>query len=351
MDEVNAIAALSNSHSQVLALSQLTGEYAANIAPAVSTTIMKSQNVVYGRLDRIREVEMEMLTPPAAGSSGDEINRFWVGGFGVWADEDNNGAITGYDYSAGGVSLGYDRKVYSVPGLLVGVSGAFSKGDMDDKNGLTSADIDTIGVGVYGSYTIDNSVFVDASVGYARANNDVTTNLVLGGQATGSFDIDSWQFGVRGGAIIQNGGVQFIPSVGVRYSTIKQDAWIESVTGNAGTFVAHHFNKVSDHQVDVPVQMKINSTFQSGIGSFTPELRLGWTYTASKPDHLIDPAFVGANNSKRIAGIKARTNTFQAGAGIKINTGGVVDIFANYDLDAGDGYKNHNGSLGLGFEF
>ncbi|MDR0356674.1 MAG: autotransporter domain-containing protein [Deltaproteobacteria bacterium] len=350
MNQIQSIDDISDVRTRRLALSQLTGEYVANVAPAVAGTVIKAQNAVYGRLDRIREVDMDFLTPPAAGS-GAELNRVWVGGLGFWSDEKDSGGLSGYEYSGGGIAAGYDRKIDAVPGLLLGVSAAVSTGDLDDNNGLTSVDVDTAGVGVYGSYTLPNGVFFDANAGYAWAKNDVATNLILGGQATGSFDVNSWQFGLRGGAILRYDNFQFIPSVGVRYLTLEQEAWSESVTGNSGNFAPHRFNKISDHQVDIPVQLKVNTSIQSGAATITPELRLGWTYAAKKPDHFAEASFAGVANSRRIGGIEARSHTFQAGTGVKVNTGGLLDVFVNYDLDAGSGYKNHNISAGLGFVF
>jgi outer membrane autotransporter protein len=115
--------------------------------------------------------------------------------------------------------------------------------------------------------------------------------------------------------------------------------------------VANFYAKHSDHQVDIPLQVKFNTTIEAGSARITPELRLGWTFVAKKPDNVMNVGFVGSNLTTRIEGVKPRTNTFQAGAGLKVATDGALDVYLNYDLDAGSGYKHHNASLGLGFEF
>jgi hypothetical protein len=53
----------------------------------------------------------------------------------------------------------------------------------------------------------------------------------------------------------------------------------------------------------------------------------------------------------RIVGPRARGNSLQAGVGLKVNTGGVVDYFVNYDLYVTNHYRSLNASLGLGFVF
>jgi hypothetical protein len=48
------------------AFKQLIGESVVNVPQAAATAAGKTQGVVSNRLDRIREVELENLTPPAA---------------------------------------------------------------------------------------------------------------------------------------------------------------------------------------------------------------------------------------------------------------------------------------------
>ncbi|MDR1109283.1 MAG: autotransporter outer membrane beta-barrel domain-containing protein [Deltaproteobacteria bacterium] len=335
-----------------LALRQMIGESVVNVASGVANTAIRTQGVVFNRLDRIREAEIDDLTPPAAGS-GEELNRIWVGGFGTWADARNRDGVFGYEYSGGGVALGFDRKVAAVPGLRVGLSAAWAAGDLDNNDGLTKADLDTAGLGVYGSYMLRNGVFFDANVAYAHSRSDYTTDLVTGGTKEGSFDIDSWQFGVRGGAVIHAGTFQIIPSVGVRYITLSQGGWDETLSAAAaanGT-PRNRFAKNTDHQVDIPLQVKLNTTFQTGTATVTPELRLGWTLAAKRPDNDLNVGFVGSSRTARIVGVRPGSSSFQAGAGLKVNTGGLLDVFLNYDLDAARGFHSHNGSVGLGFEF
>jgi uncharacterized protein with beta-barrel porin domain len=334
------------------ALGQLIGEPAVNISSAVASTALKTQSVVLGRLDRIREADINSGTPPAAGS-GDELNRIWVGGFGVWSDADNQNYVFGYDYKAGGISLGYDRKIDAVPGLRLGISAAFSKGDIDNNDGLTNVDVETSSVGIYGSYTLSNNVFFDATVAYGNAQNDYDTRLLIGGKKHGAFDVDTWQFGLRGGAVIQTGGFQFVPSAGVRVYTFKQDDWQESLSGAAvGRTRANRFSSSSETQVDIPIQLKINTSLQAGSATITPEVRLGYTFVAKRPEYGLRVGFVGDNSlSVPIHGVKSSRNTFQAGAGVKINTGSVVDAYVNYDFQGASHFKSHNVSVGLGFEF
>jgi outer membrane autotransporter protein len=259
--------------------------------------------------------------------------------------------VFGYEYSAGVVTTGYDRHVAAVLGLLLGVSAAFSAGDLDNNDGRTKGDIDTDGVGVYGSYALGNGVFFDGSV-QLRPHQE-RLHVQSCGLRRRFRHLRSRRLAVRpeGRGHRQEGGGQFISSVGVRYFSLSQEVWTEDMTANAAG-VAHHYGKISDSQVDIPLQLKINASPGSGTSVFTPELRLGWTFAAKKPDNEMEVGFLGSNLSTSISGFKARGDTFQVGAGLEINTGGLLDFSVNYYcFDAGSGYKSQNASLGLGFEF
>jgi hypothetical protein len=78
---------------------------------------------------------------------------------------------------------------------------------------------------------------------------------------------------------------------------------------------------------------------------------LGYNFAVKKLDNAMDYSIVGYDEKSEATGTRSRGNSFQAGVGLKINTGGIVDAFVNYDLDVAQGYRSHNASLGLGFEF
>ena len=142
-ETITAIAVLNPAEADI-AVRQLIGESMVNTLAAVESTAQKTHSVVLGRIDRIREVQMNSLVPPAAGA-GDELNRIWAGGFGVWAEAKNRNNVYGYDYKAHWAAIGYDRDVAAFPGLRLGFSAIFAKGEMDNNDDHTDADLDTVG--------------------------------------------------------------------------------------------------------------------------------------------------------------------------------------------------------------
>jgi outer membrane autotransporter protein len=329
-----------------IGLKQLIGEYVLGVSEAVSDVALKTTGVVYGRLDVIRS--SSTVTPPAAGGP-DDLNRVWAGAFGTWARQNNRDDVYGYRYKNAGFALGYDRRVAALEGLVLGASLAFSSGELENNSGYSSVDIDTFGFGLYGSYTHRSGLFFDLSASYGRSDNESDVFLVTGGKKTGRFHVDTWQLAARVGYIIEAGSVSIVPSVGVRYLTFRQGAWTETVTGSTDPAIS--FGKRSEHLVEIPLQVKISGTFDVGSAQITPELRLGYTHAAKRPDNSVRIGYAGYPGQTVIHGIKSRRNSFQAGAGVKIATGGLLDVYANYDASFASGFYEHQGSLGIGLEF
>jgi outer membrane autotransporter protein len=340
---------------------QFIGESAINVTTAISQAIIEGQGLVYGRLDRIRE--LNAITPPAAGSiapsagSVDELNRVWVGGFGLMSHIKDTTYVLGYDYKTAGFSLGYDRSIPTVPGLRIGFSASFSFGTLHSTDDQTTVDIDTAGLGIYASYLTDTDLFVDASLAFSRATNDYKTDFIQNSLKSGSFDVITWQIAARFGKIFTLGDYKFIPSLGVRFISYNQDGWIETINLPGFELLANRFENRKDHQIDVPVLVKINTTFKVGSVSVVPELRLGWTYSPQIADDGLRVGFVGTNQTTLIHGIKPSRLSYEVGLGIKIITNSNLDIYFNYDFEANYGFENSNTyrnqqiSLGLGYNF
>ncbi|MDR1086040.1 MAG: autotransporter domain-containing protein [Deltaproteobacteria bacterium] len=330
-------------------LRQISGESIVSVYPAVLDSALKAQGVVFRRLDRIHEAATAV--PPSAGTT-DTFNRVWVGGFGSWARQKNRGSHFGYDYNHGGFSLGYDRRAESVPGLRFGIATAFSFGKIESKNNWAEVDVNTAGVGLYGSYMLDSGLFFDASLSYGHSENDSTIDVLGGGRKKGSFDINTWQLGARVGYVFDSGSVKLTPTVGLRYVNIRQDSWAERVTGNAAFTLANTFEKKRDNIFEIPVLLKLNTAIESGQTRIIPELRLGYTFVAKRPDSELNAGFAGAPGYRvTIDGVRPSRGSFQAGAGVKFEVTDQVDIFVNYDLDASRSFVNHNAAAGIGFNF
>lgn len=331
------------------ALKQLVGEEALSAMNAAVDTTQRVSAVQHSRLKVLHEAG-----PSPSAGFGPTENRVWASAFGQWIRQKNSGRIYGYDYDAGGLALGYDREVPEVPGLTLGVSGAWSSGEIKNNDGRTKTDVDTYSLGLYGSYEFGGGFFVDGNLNYGHAQNDASTKLVLGGRKEGSFDSNSWQVGLNLGYTFRPAPeVRLIPSVGLQYIHIKQDGWREKIKADPNNLaLAHWFGDSKTSFVEIPVNLRLNTTWDNGCGVlFTPELRLGGIFAADKPDSQLRMGFTGSGDSAKIYGIDPGKNRFLAGAGLKVQVSNNLDAFIDYDYEGRSNYQSHNASAGLGYSF
>jgi outer membrane autotransporter protein len=328
-------------------LRQSSGESVANAQAAVLDTSLKSQGVVFRRLDRIHE-DLGPV-PPAAGQAAD-LNRVWVGGFHSWARQRERDSVSGYEYKGGGLSLGYDRQFEGIPGLSLGLVGTLASGELDSERAWASLDSHTWGLGVYGGYEWAGGLFVDASLAYSQTVNDSKVRS-YGGWKSGDFDINSWQVGARVGQIFDLGSLKVTPTVGLRYTRLSQEGFAERLHGSPMAW-ANYFKEKSENILEIPFLVKLNGSFETGAVRVSPELRLGWTLVAHRPTNQLTVGFQDARGfGTTIYGLRPSRSSLQAGAGVKVAINDQWDIFANYDVDVARGLVNHNAALGVGFNF
>jgi outer membrane autotransporter protein len=173
------------------------------------------------------------------------------------------------------------------------------------------------------------------------------------GQKTGSFNVSSWLFGARGGYVFKTGSLQVIPSVGVKFLSLRQSGFADKLdaVALANGVQANFFEARSGHQLDIPPRIKFSAAFEAGSATVTPELRLGYNFAVDKLDNSMEVGFVGSPVTWEVVGTKSLGHAFQAGLGLKIDTGGLLEAFINYDIDVSNNYVGHNAFFGLGFSF
>jgi outer membrane autotransporter protein len=331
-----------------IAVRQLFGEEALTAVNATVATVNQVNGAVGNRFSTIRGYGP---AAPAAGY-GSSLNRIWVNGFGSFHKQRDINGMMGYDYNSGGVILGYDREVAALPGLTLGINGAWSHGKLKNNDGLAKTDVDNFSLGFYGSYNFANGFFLDLNLAYGWGDNDSWVNRVVGYQTRGDFDSKSISAGLTAGYKINlTDKVRLTPSLGLQYTHINQDAWSERILNPVYGAVANWFGDVKEDMLEIPVNFTLDATINAGSAVVTPEFRVGAVFVADRPSNVLTMGFVGAPESINIYGINTSRTRFKGGAGVKIQFNDLVDLSANYDLEASSHYTAHSGFVGLGFSF
>lgn len=331
---------------------QLIGEASISSMTLALTAARQVQNIQGVRLHEYRDNPWS-----GAGQTtgyGSRLNRVWISGLGQWARQSDRDGVYGYKADIGGVAFGVDREAASVPGLQVGLSGSVSTGRLKNNDGRGKTDFEAASIGLYGSYNFWDGFFIDGNAAYGLGQHTTKTNLLIGGRKEGDFDSRTYQAGVTFGYVYRDpSGFKVTPSVGVQYYHYSQDGWREKVKNDPGNdVVANWFKKRDNDTWEAPVKLKANTTLFTRSGLIlTPELRLGLICVLHKPSAKVRMGFVGSDDYAQIYGIDSSRNRFQAGAGLKAQLTGSVDVFMDYDLEFRTGQRSHNASLGLGVDF
>jgi outer membrane autotransporter protein len=331
------------------AFNHLIGDPLLNASKASYVTAIKTQGVVFGRLDHIRSINS--LTPPSAGGSNGELTRVWAGGFGTWSRQDTANGVTGYSYNNGGVALGVDHEFDTMPGLVVGISTAFSFGTMDVNDDRSTLDINTSGFGIYASYTTETGVFADASFNYGYSENKAEVHLLDNTYANGEFGVRTLQFAARvGKTFLTESSLTITPVIGVRVINYRQGGFTSKVE-DGSAFPGNIYDTINDNIVELPLELRIQTELPLGNSIATPELRLGYTFVADRPKGSMSVGFDGSDERVELLTSTPATGSFNAGVGFKVDTLGALDFFANYDLNIANDYRAHQLSAGLGYQF
>ncbi len=296
-----------------------------------------------------------VAAPPASSLTFAPLNRVWLKGFGNWSTQERRQSQPGYEFDNSGLMIGYDREIDVVPGLVAGLSGAFSSGELKSKGYANKADLDFQSLGLYGRYTWENGLFLRANLAFGQSDNK-TRYLNAGGvEIKSDFDSSAYQLGLTLGYIYRDPiGFRIIPSVGAQYFHIKQKGWKNALAGDNGyASLADWYEVDHGNLFQFPVKLKADLPIElEGGVVLTPELRLGLIVDNHKPKTIMRMGFQDSGYDGATAyGLEPGRNRFQVGAGLKAQVNDLFDVFADYQLDFRQKYKNHNATLGLGLSF
>ena len=123
---------------------------------------------------------------------------FWIRAYGGKLSSFDDGRLSGFDMDYHGIQAGIDRRLDVGEGdLYVGVMAGQSKGKADYDVG--GGDTESVHVGVYGSYQMDNGFYVDGLIKYVRMDNSFNTLTGGGIPVHGSGDTDGLSIGIEAG--------------------------------------------------------------------------------------------------------------------------------------------------------
>ncbi len=339
----------------VVAVGQALGEYGNAAREAMRNTTDQFWRRVYRRMDYNLDFNYgysDLAARPIASDNGyaslgrsSAANGVWADFHGGWAKQKAKHRINGYDYDGYGVTVGYERRCDR---LLFGVAAAYTRAGVDVDDLKTDYDADIFNLGLYAAYHHESGLFARAGLGFAYGWNDYDVDMVLNPNKSGSYDNQAYTANMDLGYALTTSFANFIPSVGVRYTHLRQDGWRESggELGDRGFFEKH-----TENAVDVPLALRVNRVFDLGNVRLAPEVRGAFIYAAKKNRSKIDYGLRGASPTYTVLGVNPGRDRYQVGGGLKAKWCEKYEASLEYDYEWRSKFENHNVSLYLGMAF
>lgn len=275
------------------------------------------------------------------------VNRIWASPFYTKQDRDMRSGYYGWDYKAGGLSLGFDRWFGN---FNVGAAFTYSRAKVSEDGANDDNKINNYSGWLYATYRACNGFFLNMTGGYNYGDNDMKRYIgsTINRWQTASNHTSTWWIGGDVGYDFRaSSNFTLTPSVGLYYLTAKSSAFAYQ-----GAFVGAHVNEIKDKSLLLPVEL--TATYHSQLNECSAidvNVSGGYTYNfkndGAKGDMYYDynPAY-----PIFIQGVKPGQNSWNIGAGLKYNYKR-FDVGVDYRYIGGSDYKSHNVSATVGVKF
>ena len=302
-------------------IQSVSGEQIVNFTWAASRTVRNFADL--GRIQsaaslaRQTEDTIEVVdakgSPIARKTIAKGNGNIWVGGMGIWDDQDARGGVSGYKYNVGGYAVGIDYK--AAQGSLIGIAAGQSFGDFKDKTGLsTDYDVDSFLAMVYGrmhpfresKFTLDGY----GAYGRSRFKGD---SYIMGSAANGRADTDTFSGGLYATWTERFAlGKAFVtPYTGIEFMTSELKGFSES--GPYGRTFGH----ARAQNWTIPLGLTIARAYQTDGGTtITPALTVAAAQDVSRMNPKSNVS--GPLGDWNARGVNVGRTAFRLNAGIDV---------------------------------
>ena len=278
----------------------------------------------------------------------------WVQGFGGQSTSKGD-ALTGsaaINMSTSGGAAGVD--VQLSPQWLVGVTGGATSASYTLDGTSSSGSGRATVLGLYGGFQT-GPAYVDAMFAYGHgsfATQRTVNTGTMAEQISGNFDGDLYGGKIEGGWRFDVGGFAVTPFAGIGVQAFTQNGYTESsrdlINGGAGVLAL-----TMQGQITTSVRSTLGSQFAHTFTvddrtTVTPRLKLAWAHEFNTERNMT-AAFstLGAGQIFTVAGARAASDAQLVTAGLDVDIGGMVRLYAKFDGDFSGQAESWSGTGGI----
>jgi fibronectin-binding autotransporter adhesin len=247
----------------------------------------------------------------------------WFWGAGNFASLNGSAAAPGFTARSGGFLAGIDQPAGDE--IWLGAAAGYAHTGMSE-HAPSSGDMDTARVAFYGGARLGPAV-LSATTGFAH--DWITTARPLAGIGTAQEGHGGQEVTAAAQASLplDIGGVRVTPRAGVQFVNLFESSFAE--TGANGFNLSNRGRGTDSLQPYLATSSW--RSFATDQGSIiTPEVRLGYTREALSNSRLVTVATVTGANFP-VQGVRPSKNMLTAGAGMTLQAGDNLYLYANYD--------------------
>ena len=273
-------------------------------------------------------------------------NRLWASPFYTRQNMDEKDGYSGYNYTAWGATVGYDRVFGSV---IVGGAFTYNRGDFDADDINDDNTTDNYGFSLYAQYYNRNSFFATLTGGYNYGDNE-TKATAAGQTITGNNHTDSYWLGANVGKDFFFGESWTVtPSVGLFWSESEGSSY----TNRANGVAFQNIGKVKSESLMLPIDLKVEYTKRlDNCSTLSFNVAGGYAYDLKSDGGRAEGSFnyVGTNTNVFIQGVKPGRSSWNLGAGVTYRRN-KFDFGVNYRYDGKKKFDGHRVAATIGLNF
>lgn len=278
--------------------------------------------------------------PTAALFQPDQRWGFFAAGNGQFGDVSGSALASGYEFDAGGLTLGADYKLndHCVVGAYSGYSGV--EAEVDANGGDIHSD--SIRFGMFATAWTDSGTYVEGTLGGGYNSYD-TRRSVLGATASGNTDGTGFDSSLALGHAWKMDRWKMGPRAALSYSWVGVNDFTE--TGSVGPLA---IQSMDNHSLQSHLGWQVSYEADwKGIKIY-PGVGLGWKHEFLDLDQAVDARFAsGAGEIFRVRGREIGAESGTAQCSLTIGWTDTISTSLSYETEANESllYSSVNASV------
>ena len=282
-----------------------------------------------------------------AGDGFDSTETLWIKPFGSWADQNDQGSVSGFSAGVAGVAIGTEAAVSN--DVQVGVSFAYANTSATGSSDAAphSASVDLYKVTGYVGLALEGATQINYQLGFGKLRTLGQRDILLA-DVTARSDYESSVVTATADAsrTYQHSATTSItPTISAAYTWIKDDAYLETGAGDLNLLV----NERTSCELILRADGRIDHKLATGAvlsGNF------GIGYDVMQSQNSITAAFTGAPNATfTTLGLDPSPWVASGGLGFAQKTADGMKVSTRYDIAFNNGSVSQTASLNLRLDF